>query len=92
MRASRVAACFWSAAVGAGCDAESCGNASPSAFAAANAAALTAPNCFRNTRLVLSLQSMGLSFSLSQCPRRARLGVRKQNRAARQDLARQAHG
>jgi hypothetical protein len=68
MRKSRVAACFRSAAVGAGCGLAACANPNPSAFAAANAAA---PNCFMNARLVLSLQSIDSFLPLSHCPGRA---------------------
>ena len=68
MRASRVAICFWSVGVGAGCAAGACaptaaGMPRPSALVAANAAAPAAPNCFKNDRLVLSLHSIAVSFS-----------------------------
>ena len=82
MRASRVAACFKSAAVGAGCGLPDSllalwANPNPSAFATANAAAPAAPNCFRNDLLVLSLKSIVVSLSPWQCSRRACLRVGK---------------
>ena len=76
MRASRVAACFWSAAVGAGSAAGVLRAYSPALrIGRANAAAPAAPNCFKNDRLVLSLHSIGASLALSQ-----------------QDFVQQAHG
>jgi hypothetical protein len=77
MRASRVAACFRSAGVGVGAVLAACAIVKPSAFAAANAAAPAAPNCFRNDRLVLSLQSTVISFSLSHPRRRGLVRVGK---------------
>src|ERR1039457_5432083 len=49
-------------------EATASGKPNPSAFDAASAIAPAAPDCFRNDRLVLSFQSMIVSFSLLKGP------------------------